>query len=163
MKFLSRGDAGVCRKSQESMKKLSQRRGDAEVYRKSRELMKKLSRRRGDAEVYRKSRESMKKFSQRHGDTEVYRKSKELKKKLSQRRGDAEIAELLFAISVLNSGKHQNIFWIKRIFLIKRIPLRSLRLCVSAKILHQYSHQTFPTVSRGSARVFEYYTGVKSE
>ena len=65
----------------------------------------------------------------------VCRKSQESMKKLSQSRGAAEIAELLFEIFTLNSGKYQKIYWIKCIFLTKRISPRSLRLCVSAKIL----------------------------
>ena len=87
-------------------------------------------------------------------------------KKLSQRRKlltqlilRAEIAELLFDIFTLNSGKHQNIYWIKCIFLTKRIPPRSLLLklaalagCGSAKILLQCPHSTFPTYFRVSAR-----------
>ena len=69
----------------------------------------------------------MKKLSQRRRERGV------IMKKFSQRRGAAEIAELLFEIFVLNSGNHQNIYWIKCIFVTKRIPPRSLRLRVSAK------------------------------
>ena len=57
-----------------------------------------------------------------------FSQSRWYKKRLSQRRGGAENAELLFEIFMLNSGKHQNIHWIKYIFLTKRIPPRSLRL-----------------------------------
>ena len=138
---------GVCRKSQESMKKPSQ----------SRKLLTQLILKAEiaeflfeiftlNSEIHQRNHWIKRTFltkripprSLRLCVFGVCRKNQESMKKPSQSRGDAEIAELLFEILTLNSKKHQKIHWIKCIFLTKRIPLRSLRLCVSARALNSF-------------------------